>query len=99
MINKSSQPKYLWVDAISMSCYVLNKILIHSILKKIPYELLKGREPNLSYLHVFGCKCFILNNGKDNLRKFDAKADKGIFLGYSQSSKAYSMSNKRLNYR
>ena len=28
----------------------------------------------------FGCKCFILNNGKENLGKFDAKADDDIFL-------------------
>ena len=43
---------------------------------------------------VFGCKCFILNT-KDNLRKFDSKADDGIFLGYSTASKAYRVFNKR----
>ena len=31
----------------------------------------------------------LLNNGKENLGKFDPKADEGIFLGYSLSSKAY----------
>lgn len=50
----------------------------------------------MSHLHVFGCKCFILNNGKENLGKFDAKADEGIFLGYSQSSKAFRVYNKCL---
>lgn len=35
------------------------------------------------------CKCFILNDRKDNLGKFDAKVDEGIFLGYSNSSKAF----------
>src|ERR1051325_9795024 len=39
---------------------------------------------------------FVLNNGKENLGKFDAKADEGIFLGYSQSSKEYIVYNKRL---
>ena len=43
---------------------------------------------------MFRCKCFILNI-KDNLRKFDSKADEGIFLGYSTSSKAYRIFNKR----
>jgi len=51
--------------------------------------------PNLSHLRVFGCKCFVLNNGKDKLDKFDAKADDGIFLGYSSNSKAYRVFNKR----
>lgn len=96
VINENSLPKYFWVDAISTSCYVLNMILILHILNKTPYELFKGRKTNLSHLHVFGCKCVILNNGKDNLGKFDAKADKGIFLGYSQSSKAYRVYNNRL---
>src|SRR4051812_39401699 len=96
MLNESNLPKYFWADAISTACYVLNRIIIRPILNKTPYELLKGRKPNVSHLHVFGCKCFVLNNGKDNLGKFDAKADEGIFLGYSQSSKAYRVYNKRL---
>ena len=61
----------------------------------MPYELYKGRKPNLSHLHIFGCKCFIHNNGKDNLGKFDPKSDEGIFLGYSNRSKAYRIYNKR----
>ncbi len=34
-------------------------------------------------------------NTKDNLDKFGSKTDKGIFLGYSTSSKAYRVINKR----
>ena len=37
----------------------------------------------------------MLNNGKDNLGKFDAKSNEGIFLGYSLQSKAYRIYNKR----
>jgi hypothetical protein len=96
MINENNIPKYFWADAINTTCYVLNRILIRPILNKTPYELLKGRKPNVSHLHIFGCKCFVLNNGKENLGKFDSKADEGIFLGYSQSSKAYRVYNKRL---
>ena len=51
-------------------------------------------KPNIGYFKVFGCKCFILNT-KDNLGKFDPKSDVGIFLGYSNSSKAYRVYNKR----
>ena len=73
----------------------MNKALIRPILKKTPYELYKGRKPNISHLHVFGCKYFVLNNGKDNWGKFDAKSDEGIFLGYSLNSKAFRVYNKR----
>ncbi|KAH9658168.1 hypothetical protein KPL70_023385 [Citrus sinensis] len=63
-------------------------------LNKTPYELWKDRKPNIGYFKVFGCKCFILNT-KDNLGKFDPKSDVSIFLGYSNSSKAYRVYNKR----
>ena len=43
---------------------------------------------------IFGCKYFILNT-KDNLGKFNAKTDIGVFLGYSSISKAYRVFNKR----
>jgi len=74
----------------------MNRVLIRPILKKTPYELFNGRKPNISHLKVFGCSCFILNNGKENLGKFDEKADLGIFIGYSLTSHAYRVYNKRL---
>nr|GEY54513.1 retrovirus-related Pol polyprotein from transposon TNT 1-94 [Tanacetum cinerariifolium] len=60
---------------------------------KIPYELLRGRKPTLDYFRVFGSKCFILNT-KDYLTKFDLNSYEGVFLGYSQNSKAYIILNK-----
>ena len=69
--------------------------MIHPILKKTPYELWNDRKPNISYFRAFGCVCFVHNNGKDNLGKFDSKANEAIFLGYSTTSKAYHVFNKR----
>jgi len=74
----------------------MNHALSRPILKKTLYELLNGRKPNTGHLKVFGCKCYILNNDKDSLGKFHAKSDKGIFLGYSLSSHAYRVYNKKL---
>ncbi|GAV56532.1 hypothetical protein CFOL_v3_00074 [Cephalotus follicularis] len=95
LLNENSLPKYFWAEAINTSCYILNRISIRSILKKTPYELWRGRKPNISYFHTFGCKCFIHNNGKEHLGKFDSKVDEGIFLGYSSTSRAYRCFNKR----
>ena len=36
-----------------------------------------------------------LSNEKEQLGKFDAKSDEGVFLGYSLTSKAYRVFNKR----
>ena len=95
MICENNLSKYFWSEAINMACYILNHTLIRSTLMKTPYELWKDRKSNLDYFHAFGYRCFIHNNGKDNLSKFDLKSDEGIFLGYSTSSKAFRVFNKR----
>ena len=77
------------------TCYILNRALISPILKKTPYELYFERKPNVSHFHIFGCKCFVHNNGKDDLGKFDAKANEALFIEYSSISKAYWVYNKR----
>ena len=64
MLSEAKLPKYFWAEAVNTSCYILNRVLIRPILEKTPYELWKGKKPNISYFHAFGCKCFILNNGK-----------------------------------
>ncbi|XP_061367426.1 uncharacterized protein LOC133310512 [Gastrolobium bilobum] len=69
--------------------------MIRPSLKKTPYELLKRRKPSIVHFRTFGCKCFVHNNGKDNLGKFDPRSDEGVFLGYSSKSKAYRVYNKR----
>ena len=48
----------------------------------------------MKYFRVFGSKCYILND-RENLWKFDAKSDESIFLGYSTSSRANRVYNKR----
>ena len=94
MLHEYNFPLYFWAEAVNTSCYISNRVFKRPILNKTPYELWNNRKPKISYLRVFRCKCFILNT-KDNLGKFDSKADEGIFLGYSTSSKAYKVFNKR----
>nr|GEW99295.1 retrovirus-related Pol polyprotein from transposon TNT 1-94 [Tanacetum cinerariifolium] len=93
MLNEQSLPQKFWCNAVDTSAYILNRILIKSILGKTHYELLRGRKPTLDYFRVFESKCFILNT-KDYLTKFDPKSYECVFLGYSQNSKAYIILNK-----
>ncbi|GJT61780.1 retrovirus-related pol polyprotein from transposon TNT 1-94 [Tanacetum coccineum] len=93
MLNEQSIPQKFWCNVVDTSTYILNRILIRPILGKTPYEIFRGRKPSLEYFKVFGSKCFILNT-KDYLTKFDPKSYEGVFLGYSQNSKAYIVLNK-----
>ena len=69
LLNDTPLPKYFWAEVVNTACYIMNRALIRPILKKTPYEFFNGKKPNISHLHVFGCKCCVLNNGKENLGK------------------------------
>ncbi|KAI3772432.1 hypothetical protein L6452_03618 [Arctium lappa] len=94
MLSDSHLPTQFWAEAVNTACFTQNRSLIIKRFGKTAYELFVGRKPSISFLHIFGCQCFILNN-RDQLGKFDPKADDGIFLGYSSISKAYRVFNKR----
>ncbi|KAI3715263.1 hypothetical protein L6452_22237 [Arctium lappa] len=73
---------------VSTACHTQNRSMIHRRFQKTPYELINNRTPTIKYFHIFGSKCFVLND-RGSLNKFSAKADEGIFIGYSSSSAAY----------
>ena len=89
ILDESPLLKFFWADAINAICYILNRALIRHILKKTLYELYFERKPNISHFHIFGCRCFVHNNGKDDLRKIDAKVDDVLFIEYSSTSEAF----------
>ncbi|KAJ9544969.1 hypothetical protein OSB04_024676 [Centaurea solstitialis] len=94
MIAHSGVPQSFWAEAVSTACYTQNRTLIVKRTGKTAYEMVEQRKPNIDYFRVFGCKCYVLND-RDDLGKFDPKADESIFIGYSHSSKAYRVFNKR----
>ena len=96
MLSDSKLPKYFWTEAVTTNYYILNRILIRHLTDKKSYELLHRKKPKVSYFRIFGSKCFILYT-EDNLDKFDPKSDKGIFIGYSNRSKANKVFNLRTN--
>jgi hypothetical protein len=85
--DENGDNQYVWAKNINTTCYVINKTIIRNTLDKTSYELWNNRKPNIGYFKVFRCKCFVLND-RDNLGKFDAKSNEGIFLGYSSNSKS-----------
>nr|KAJ0217507.1 hypothetical protein LSAT_V11C300129920 [Lactuca sativa] len=70
-------PITFWAEAVNTACFTQNRSLIHRIHKKTPYEMLKDRKPDVSFFHVFGCVCYILNQ-RDPRSKFEPKADKEL---------------------
>nr|GFB42374.1 hypothetical protein [Tanacetum cinerariifolium] len=67
---------------------------IHRRFNKTPYELINGKKPDISFLHVFSALCYPKNNRED-IGKLGAKGDIGFFIGYSADSCAYRIYNRR----
>ncbi|GKB76692.1 retrovirus-related pol polyprotein from transposon TNT 1-94, partial [Tanacetum coccineum] len=94
MMIFSKAPMFLWAEAVATACYTQNRSLIHTRHNKTPYELVHDKKPDLTFLRIFGALCYPTNDSED-LGKFQAKADIGIFVGYAPSRKGYRIYNKR----
>ncbi|GKD12014.1 integrase, catalytic region, zinc finger, CCHC-type containing protein [Tanacetum coccineum] len=66
--------KYILMIVDDYSSYTWNRSLVHTRYNKTPYELIRGRKPNVQYFHVFGSLCY-LTNDRDDLGKMKPKAD------------------------
>nr|GEY52680.1 retrovirus-related Pol polyprotein from transposon TNT 1-94 [Tanacetum cinerariifolium] len=94
MLIFSRAPLFLWAEAIATACFTQNRSIIHRRFNKTPYELINGRKPDISFLHVFGA-LYYPKNDREDIRKLGAKGDIGFFIGYSADSCAYRVYNRR----
>ncbi|GKA61242.1 retrovirus-related pol polyprotein from transposon TNT 1-94 [Tanacetum coccineum] len=86
MLIFSKTLELLWAEAIATACFTQNRFIVHTRYNKTPYELIRGRKPNVQYFHLFGSLCYPTND-RDDLRKMKPKADIGIFIGSFESSR------------
>ncbi|KAI5335384.1 hypothetical protein L3X38_025517 [Prunus dulcis] len=94
ILTSAKIAKKFWAEAISTACYTANRVYLRPGTTSTPYELWKGRKPNIKHMRVFGSVYYIYRD-RENLAKFDTRSDAGIFLGYSLTSRAYKVFNKR----
>ncbi|GJW28923.1 retrovirus-related pol polyprotein from transposon TNT 1-94 [Tanacetum coccineum] len=94
MLIFSKASLFLWAEAINTACYTQNRSLISLRYNKTPYELMHDKKLDLSFFHIFGLLCYPTNDN-DDLGKLNAKADIGIFVGYTSAKKAFRIYNRR----
>eukprot|EP00963_Diacronema_lutheri_P013670 scaffold2670_cov408-Pavlova_lutheri.AAC.6 len=87
MLNSSNLPSKYWGEAIKNYTHTRNLIPPSDPKDhKSPYEKLSNRKQSVKHLRVFGCATWVLKNSKQLTKKFDARSEKGIFLGYENTS-------------
>nr|GEV06834.1 retrovirus-related Pol polyprotein from transposon TNT 1-94 [Tanacetum cinerariifolium] len=94
MLTFVNLPSFLWAEAIATACFTQNRLIIYQRFDKTPYELINKRKPNIKFFHVFGCRCYLLNDYED-VEKLKAKGDIRVFVGYSKETAAFRIYNKR----
>ena len=79
---------HLWVEETRKTMYVQNRTPHRVLDNKTPEEAFSGEKPKVSHLRIFGCLVYI-HIPKEKRTKIDPSGRKGIFVGYSDTSKAY----------
>jgi hypothetical protein len=90
LLNDQGMSMFLWGEATMTTIYVQN-ISPHHILKNMKLkEAFSGNKPNVENLRIFGCPVYS-HIPKDKRNKLEPSGKKGIFMGYSDSSKDYTI--------
>jgi hypothetical protein len=88
MMHDQNFPLSLWAEATSTTVYIQNRCP-HKVLEaKTPEEFFTGCKPSVDNLKIFGSLVYI-HIPKEKRTKVDPSGKKGIFVGYSETSKAY----------
>ena len=88
MLHDQDIPMHLLAEAARTTVYVQNHTP-HRVLKnKTPKKVFSSKKPEVSHLKIF-CFQVYIHIPKEKRTKLDPSGKKGIFVGYSESSKAY----------
>jgi hypothetical protein len=88
MSHDQDLPMHLWAEAAKTTVYMQNKSLHKVLENKTPEEMFSREKPEVSHFRIFGCPVFF-HVPREKRTKLDPSGQKGIFVGYSDTSKAY----------
>jgi hypothetical protein len=79
---------HLWVETMKTTMYMHNRSPHKVLENKTSKEIFSGEKPEVIHFGIFGCPVFF-HVPKEKRTKLDPFRHKGIFVGYSDTSKAY----------
>ncbi|KAJ9538811.1 hypothetical protein OSB04_031544 [Centaurea solstitialis] len=93
MMCHSTLPMSFWGHALETAAHILNRAPTKSV-EKTPYELWKGKKPNMSFLRIWGCEVYVKRPTSEKLKP---KSDKCFFVGYPRTTVGYYFYNPEEN--
>ena len=88
MLFDQGLPLFLWVEAYKTAVYIQNRCHHIALGRKTPEEVFTSIRPDVSHIHIFG-SVFYCQVHADTRKKLDPYGEKGLLVGYSETSKAY----------
>jgi hypothetical protein len=80
-----------WGEVVMNDVHLINRSPTKALDGKTPYEASHGRKLVVSHLCVFGCLAFAKE--LNHVGKLDDQSTMGVFIGYTESVKAYRILN------
>ena len=88
MLHDQSLPFFLWAEACSTVVYLQNRSPNRAVENMTPKESFSGKKLEVSHFRIFCCLTYShVPSGKR--RKLEPTAEKGIFVGHDETSKAF----------
>ena len=88
MLHDQGLPLFLWAKAYNTVVYLQDKSPHRAFGNVTPEEAISGKKPDVGHFRIFRCLTYSYVP-KENRTKLVPTADKVIFVGYSETSKAY----------
>lgn len=95
LLFQSGIPLQYWGDTILTAAYIINRTPSSVLKGKTLYEMMYSKLPSLTHLRIYGCLCFATK--LNVLNKFESRADKCAFIGYSSFKKGYKLLSLETN--
>jgi hypothetical protein len=88
LLHYQGLPLFLWDEACYTAVYLQNRSPHREVGSMTPEEAFSGKKPEVGHFHIFGCINYS-HVPSEKRTKLDPMTERGIFVGYSETSKAF----------
>jgi hypothetical protein len=88
MLHDQGLPLFLWAEACYIAVYLQNKSPRKAVGSMTPEEAFSGKKSKVGHFRIFGCITYSYVPSEKRT-KLEPTAERGIFVGYSETSKAF----------
>jgi hypothetical protein len=88
MLHDQGMPLFLWAEACYTAVYLQNRSPHRAVGSMTHEEAFSGKKPEVGHFWIFGCTTYSYVPSEKRT-KLEPMAERGIFVGYSETSKAF----------